>query len=778
MKRYIEPNATLISNTVDKIGFYLWLESRKEIISIKIPELSDTWFDELPEEFKVGGEVINKNVYYDRVDKLNLQYNNFDSLVYRIEGSCLFRDILFNLNKVGQWAVSNRFLFSIIPLSDVPNEENYPISAEYKGIPEWEAQFDKYIETIKSDPIVDNNRMEMPYSISSSFWVIINKRTLVEIMSYLKYNAPFFYEVYGKFFDVKIPGNLQSPSILQYRHSEVPQVESTNQIGDISIVTSKMGLILYSQFIRQTDSIIKGLYNIIEHKDANAFSHEVFKGNTEFMITYVADKLKLNKTVSNRLCAFAMSSKTDPSSWSYFINKFLPDGLTPIEFSKLLPCSYSYERGKACLTHCKFHDDIKFRNEGKEVSNIPCPLAVNSMKVAELKKARDNNKIGDYYYELTQNLISGTTIKSDLGEVWTSNLSIQANRDFTSDSGLEVILNDFKSKTRGTKDNFPELAEYFEYGIGDDITCMCKGWAIDVIAEYLISNGENSFLINFGGDIFGYNTHQVIKIEGTKFQIKASGTFSIFTSGNTSKRGNHIIGGNPGEFMTAYVNWDADQYGWSNLGMDIITTKLFANEQIDTLGYPDLNIIKFNEEGKLLSNAYCASPFFDENQIQIRDKMASQFVNLFRPDLTEASKAYSQGDSSSINEIYLENVRNVEMSDVLVFPKNTSDLGTLYEVGYAMACKVLILVYNEETDVYSLIPPYEYKVTNIPMLFDLSKKSHAISMGYASKFCYSHLIKYQLNGSRDNIMMAANFVNLEMIDGKLTVIDKSNARPD
>lgn len=399
------------------------------------------------------------------------------------------------------------------------------------------------------------------------------------------------------------------------------------------------------------------------------------------------------------------------------------------------------------------------------------------MSIAKAKHKRDNNKISKYYLELMSELISGDLIPTDFGEIWTSNLTIYTNNGLLGDSVSEFI-NRVKDRKSGDIEYFPELLEFIDYGLDGDMTCATKGWAIDSIADILISKGLNSFLINFGGDIFGYNTKRVINIEDTKFNIKASGTFSIFTSGNTIKRGNHIKGGPVGEFQTIYFDWKKEK--WNNTQMDILSTKLFSGETECLVSWDieDVQIIKFNEAGKCLNKTYCASPFFDKSQVEIRDKMISSFQDAFRPDLTKASKEYSEGDSSKVEEIYLENVSHVASSEVLVFPMNTTDLGTLYEVGYAIASKVSLMVYNEELDLYHLVPNYSYKVDDVPMIFDLSKKSHAISMGYASKLSNVSNIRYQLNGCRDNIMMAAICQQVELIEGKLKIIDKSNARPD
>ena len=69
---------------------------------------------------------------------------------------------------------------------------------------------------------------------------------------------------------------------------------------------------------------LSGFYNKLEHTDIESFKHKVFKGDTILNVTYNAHKDRVNRTISNRLCAFAMSSGDGHCSWSYFLNNFLP----------------------------------------------------------------------------------------------------------------------------------------------------------------------------------------------------------------------------------------------------------------------------------------------------------------------------------------------------------------------------------------------------------------------------------------------------------------------
>lgn len=785
MRSYIKPLVRLLDSSIPNLSYYLWLRSRQWVISddegnkfmrTLIP--THNWMQEIPDKFSVGDELVDKYDYYTRIDKMNLQYNNMESLVFEVDGSCLFRDILFNINKIGCWAQSNRFLFSILDENARFEEENYHISSEYEGIPEWEDQFDKYMNKIKNDPIVDHNRLEMPYSISSTFWISVNRKTLVDLLSFLKYKAPFFYEIYGKQFieqigleESKLNEKLPA-SITQYINKSMSTwKEGVTKVDDTYIVNSKMGLILYSQFIRQADTTISGLYNVVMHDDVETFKHEVFKGDTILNIHYVADEDKVLSTVSTRLCAFAMSSGSDPCSWSYFLNNFLPENISPKQLMKLLPCKFN---GNA-LYKCKFHDDIKFRNEGKEISNCPCPLVTLSEKDAINKKERDNNRIGDAYYELTNYLINNGLPYRCAFDKWTSELIIKSDKPIKDVWKIDQILQYIEiSYSNFIEDKHPDPINLLSrtelsYGLNGDFTCMLKGLAIKEITKFLKDQGHDSFIISFGGDVFINNSAAIVNIEGTKFNFELNGTYSVFTSGNTNKRGHHIPGGPDHAFSTIIVDWSNQEV--DNVAADIACTKIFALEGVDnylTNRLGSYHVFIFTEDGNLSTSAYCASPFFNDEQVEIRDRMVSRILNAFRPDLTPESIEYNiNKNDESVVGVFEANIRGIYESTALVFPNNTPDLGTLYEVGRAIALGHPIIKYNEKLDEYFIVLVKSSKKfkDNENYLFDCSRKMDAIAVGYASVFVPDKYIYYQLNGCNDNIMLSLRYNHVELENG-------------
>lgn len=411
MRTYIEPNIKVIDGVHTDIAFYAWLKSREFILksSEGVPvEIINDDVNNLPEEIIVGKEKVKVPEYQKRIINMNLQYNNLPYYVFEIDGSCLFRDLLFNINKTGAWAVSNRFHYSVLDSKQVLDESNYCISGEYKGIPEWESQFDNYMAKIKSTQVTDENRVEMPYSISSKFWWGANYKTIISLVSMLKLKMPFFYEIYGKKFlkVLRISESELKPfidsSLQQYFRSDTWESGYIQKIRDIYVMDIEISYVILSQFLRQGDVIISGLYNDLSHEDPEEFKHKVFKGDTVCNINYTAHKSRVLMTVSKRCCNFAANSGDGPGSWAHFLNIFLKSVNSPDELRSILPCKFGKD---GLLKECPLWDDVKFRNEGLESRNCVCPLTTCNLQDAVAKRDRDKNKLGNLFYDLTNEMI-------------------------------------------------------------------------------------------------------------------------------------------------------------------------------------------------------------------------------------------------------------------------------------------------------------------------------------------------------------------------------------
>jgi nucleoside 2-deoxyribosyltransferase len=845
--QYVDPEVHLLNQlNAPHVGFFLWMKSRQWVVTELGPGTTsnfmtlfdvpyDGWLDNVPEKFYVGKELVEKSEYLNRIEKMNLQYNNMDYYVFEIQGSCLFRDFLFNVSKIAEWAQSNRFLFSILDDKERYNEDCYWVSSEYKGKIKWETQFKIYMNAIKNDPIVDHNRLEMPYSISSLFWIGVNKKTLMDIISYMKKYIPFFYYTYGIKFENEIPGLSEmipsNPSATMYQYlmsySDYTNfTEGTTKSRGTYLIDTKMGMILYSQFIRQADTIISGFYNLLNKSDP-VNGNVVIKGGTILNVHYVASEAKVKSTVSTRLCAFAMSSGDGPCSWSYFINNFISNIDNPRDFMKLLPCRFHHNQ----LADCKFKDDIKFRYDGTEKSNIPCPIFTGSIADASKKRSRDKNKIGNLYYDTVSYLNT-----NGLGWVynlhaWTSDLLIKSDEELpqSAKSYIENMLSDLESKYNEFNcteksityidSNINSLAHALQGATlfpGYDVTSAMKGVAIGKIVDYFSTMFTGMrYIISFGGDMYIHNTSTKVKINRSKFTLDLSDDFdwTVFTSGNTEDRGNHITGCDSNKFVTVvsrhprFKGVDSVSINFCNI--DAYATKCAAND-ITSINSKLLESLISNKshvtwklyfskggndsnDYSLENQVYCASPFFNEVQVEIRDKMVSRFTDAFRPDLTEESKQYNELENyDTVKSVVSSNEKGIVGSDFLVYPSRTTDLGTLYEVGYAIGRDRPVIRYDEELGEYiltcldyvktqkSLAEKYKIRNLKSSLIFDCSSKVDVINLGYVSStgIVSSDRIYYELNGKPDNIMLSAKFHHVELSDDETELIEYERDKED
>lgn len=450
MRTYLDPRVKLIDGTNYDLAFYTWLKSRKHVIKLedgtKIKDIvldgvDDLYFDHLDSrvgimsklcivfivsdmdyyllsdnpglkrrwinKFYVDNELVEYSSYREKIMKMNLQYNNFPQYTFEITGSALFRDFLYNINWSEAWACSNRFLFSVYNDVEVLDESMYPISSEYRGVPEWESQFDAYMKKIHETQITDDNRPEMPYSIASEFWWGCNHKTLISILSLMKLKFPFFYEVYGKLMMNSV--GINELNLSKYVDYSLDQYfltdweKGSQYVKGFYLIDTEMDMIILSQFLRQSPSVISGLFNELEHNNTDEFVHKIFKGGTTMKIRFIASKARTLGTVSNRCCNFAANSGSGTGSWSGFLEDFLQSVNSTDELRSILPCKFD---SNGLLSNCKMYQDVRFRlSGGSETRNCPCPLLTVSMNDAQFKLDRDKNKLGLLFYDLTKELV-------------------------------------------------------------------------------------------------------------------------------------------------------------------------------------------------------------------------------------------------------------------------------------------------------------------------------------------------------------------------------------
>ena len=173
---------------------------------------------------------------------------------------------------------------------------------------------------------------------------------------------------------------------------------------------------------------------------------------------------------------------------------------------------------------------------------------------------------------------------------------------------------------------------------------------------------------------------------------------------------------------------------------------------------------------------YLASPFFNMFEVVVKGNMIEEIEkvfnledeDLFDPEDSDASEKYGSSENRTPQErfefakaIYKDNVEGIKKCDTLVFPKFTTDLGTLWEVGFAMGLGKKIYRYNflsmelEKVD----YKPIEW-TTAVRNERDIATTFDAVIFGILSsneKVAPNLVYRFGDAKLTDNLMFAANF---------------------
>ena len=351
-------------------------------------------------------------------------------------------------------------------------------------------------------------------------------------------------------------------------------------------------------------------------------------------------------------------------------------------------------------------------------------------------------------------------------EVWTSDLSILADRDVDITVVVERNIKFIEDNIELVNGKVISISKELELLIykyvnpinvksfilwkGDgskDYTGIMKGVFIELL--YTELSYLDNVIINHGGDIKykldHYESISVSKLD--KFTWRVTGTGSICYSSN-NKRDGHIPNA---KYSICIVH----------SSINTVIADMMATIELCQDKYPfskNYRVLKIQED-KIYTNTYCASPFFNDKEIEIRDKMISEFLpnHTFRPDLVNPNiEGDLHKDPELAEKIAMDNFNGIFNANALVFPRYTNDLGTLIEVGYAIACNdKLIISYDENLDSYLIYDSYnviDSFETNL--VLDLSKLGSAIALGYfLATIQDTSSIRYYLNGMKDNVML-------------------------
>ena len=168
-----------------------------------------------------------------------------------------------------------------------------------------------------------------------------------------------------------------------------------------------------------------------------------------------------------------------------------------------------------------------------------------------------------------------------------------------------------------------------------------------------------------------------------------------------------------------------------------------------------------------MSKCYTASPFWTRYEKTVKAFMleATKGLGYEINDPEKFGLLVTDGDRyKHACAIFKSNVDELKSSDCLVFPRYTTDLGTLFEVGYALGLGKPILRYEFLADKCTELRPLKRElppqwVNHERVTIHIESQTDAVLFGLAAaklpnakeQLCYS------LKGNKDNLMLSANF---------------------
>lgn len=159
---------------------------------------------------------------------------------------------------------------------------------------------------------------------------------------------------------------------------------------------------------------------------------------------------------------------------------------------------------------------------------------------------------------------------------------------------------------------------------------------------------------------------------------------------------------------------------------------------------------------------YIASPFFCPYDVAVRDRMLEKVEEIygdeyFRPDCTDSNGDYDKHPTEEVaKKIYEDNINHIQNCGVLIFPKHTTDLGTMMEVGYATALQKAILMYDY---LNGTITDITMELRNfldcIEIEDNMIVNCKTVAGGIVFGYCVAKVknLGYTLGNNRDNIML-------------------------
>lgn len=173
-----------------------------------------------------------------------------------------------------------------------------------------------------------------------------------------------------------------------------------------------------------------------------------------------------------------------------------------------------------------------------------------------------------------------------------------------------------------------------------------------------------------------------------------------------------------------------------------------------------------------LGKCYTASPFWTDyeklvKKFMIKQVQTSGYLICDPEDCGDLSSEKERDKFEFAVKIFDKNIQDIKNSEILVFPKYTTDLGTLFEVGYAFGLKKPIFRYDFLADKCEELNLDVFKHSEYLSLWEnidnvwinIEEQADAVLFGYLASVLpeAEHRLSYTLKGCQDNLMLSARY---------------------
>jgi hypothetical protein len=308
-------------------------------------------------------------VPFDELATMDLPVSSFNTYVFYIESSILFRDLVCTIRPGKIWAKTNRVIKHEKGSLTFADDELISFSTT-KNKEGFEPIYNEIYEGIHNGVPADVLRYKLPLMTVTSWCWIVDYNTLCDTLYTLEENNKAFTYTKKLLF-------LEAAGISEYTYENTKKSdlfsilsikeEHLNHLGEqieeTAYILGKRNLpaAICGQFIRQSNTPVRySLWNEVRYNYDNVCQKN---SGDLFSVVSVNSKQSIDGLIRKRSCWFAQFEQDN--SWGDILEPFLL-GVSPIDFLKRLPCSGIDRK-------CVYRKEMERRETDRD-RNLKCPI--------------------------------------------------------------------------------------------------------------------------------------------------------------------------------------------------------------------------------------------------------------------------------------------------------------------------------------------------------------------------------------------------------------------